>query len=59
MIVEDLRRIRRVLVNLTAARDCENVTGFTDWVVREWVESLDRVIARYEKEARRVRKYYP
>jgi len=58
-VQRDLERVRDVLKELAKRPDCAELTGFSQWAVRRWVETLERVLKRYGKEAKRVRKYYP
>ena len=58
MIVGDLKTIRYILDKIKKRPDVAKITGYDRVAIEIFIQSLERTIKRYEKEARRVRKYY-
>ena len=55
----DLKRLRRILLNLAADPRCTEIAGYTAEQVKWFVHGgIDKALKRYQSEAARVAKYY-
>ena len=57
-VQNELRRLKQMVVKISERKDVAEITGYDKYGVELLIETIDRVLKRYQKEAKRIRKYY-
>ncbi len=57
-VVRKLKRCHKILLKISERPDCSEITDYTPDSIEYFSEGLSKAINRYEKEARRQKKYY-
>jgi len=52
-----LMQCKEILLEIAKRKDCVELTEYSGVTVERFVEAIDRVLARYQKESERVRRY--
>jgi len=52
-----LMHCKDILLQIARRKGCVKITGYDPSTIRHFVEAIDRVLARYQKESERVRRY--